>query len=71
MKYYAQIFRDEIIYAGIYETCKNGNAKAVIISSVYRKAKKTTIQNPLLWMKIDIENVPAVLRRKLLDKAGL
>lgn len=22
MKYYAQIFRDEIIYAGIYETCK-------------------------------------------------
>lgn len=68
MEYYAQIFTDEILYAATNHTCKNGNAKAVIISSVYKKAKHTTIQNKALWMKIDIENVPPQLLTKLHNK---
>jgi ribosomal protein L25 (general stress protein Ctc) len=68
MKYYAQIFNDEIIYAAVYGIHKNNNYKAVIISSIYKKAKHTSIQNISLWMKIDEENIPVLLMEKIFNK---
>jgi len=66
--FYKQTYLNgEVMYAGVYAQCKNNNDLAVIISNIYRKAKKTTIQNKTLWTKIDISDVPAGLRRKMLD----
>jgi hypothetical protein len=42
MEYYAQLFNDEVIYAAILGIHKNNNYKAIIISSVYKKAKHTS-----------------------------
>ena len=71
MKYYAQIFNDEIIYAAAYGIHKNNNYKAIIISSIYKKAKHTSIQNVGLWMKIEADNIPATLLQKILVKAKI
>jgi hypothetical protein len=69
MEYYKQTFcgGDETIYAMAYDTCKNGNRKAVIISNKYGGAKKTTFQNIGLWAKVTENDVPDKYKAKLIN----
>lgn len=68
MQYYQQTFGNgEKIYAMTYDVCKNGNIRAIIISDYQGKAKKTTLQNHLIWEKITANDVPTKYIQRMLD----
>ena len=66
MDYFKQTFGDEIIYAMTHGAYINGNKKAIIISSVYKKAKKASIQNPAIWKTVAEADVPMALKLKMI-----